>query len=108
MARLSWIFTASKVIEFLDTFFMILESRMRQVSFLHVYHHITIFVYWAAITWMAPGSDGYFSLAINSYIHVLMYGYYLLASFGYSPCKTSRNPRVPPSLLLRFTVCAQF
>eukprot|EP00189_Rhodosorus_marinus_P003985 CAMPEP_0113964224 /NCGR_PEP_ID=MMETSP0011_2-20120614/7008_1 /TAXON_ID=101924 /ORGANISM="Rhodosorus marinus" /LENGTH=264 /DNA_ID=CAMNT_0000976477 /DNA_START=193 /DNA_END=987 /DNA_ORIENTATION=- /assembly_acc=CAM_ASM_000156 len=85
MARLSWIFTASKVIEFLDTFFMILESRMRQVSFLHVYHHITIFVYWAAITWMAPGSDGYFSLAINSYIHVLMYGYYLLASFGYSP-----------------------
>ena len=85
MAQLVWIFTYSKVIEFLDTVFMIFEGRMRQVSFLHVYHHFTILSYWFAILWMAPGSDAYFSLAGNSYIHVLMYGYYLLASFGYSP-----------------------
>lgn len=85
MAQLVWIFTYSKVIEFLDTVFMIVEGRWRQVSFLHVYHHVTILSYWFAILWMAPGSDAYFSLAGNSYIHVLMYGYYLLASFGYSP-----------------------
>lgn len=85
MANLVWIFTYSKVIEFLDTVFMILEGRLRQVSFLHVYHHVTILSYWFAILWMSPGSDAYFSLAGNSYIHVLMYGYYLLASFGYSP-----------------------
>lgn len=86
MAKLTWIFTYSKVIEFLDTVFMILEGRMRQVSFLHVYHHVSIFTYWFAILWAGPGSDAYFSLAINSYIHVLMYGYYFLASFGYQPC----------------------
>lgn len=85
MAQLVWIFTYSKVIEFLDTVFMIFEGRMRQVSFLHVYHHFTILSYWFTILWMTPGSDAYFSLAGNSYIHVLMYGYYLLASFGYSP-----------------------
>lgn len=85
MAHLVWIFTFSKVIEFLDTIFMVFEGRLRQVSFLHVYHHVTILAYWFTITWMAPGSEAYFSLAGNSYIHVLMYGYYLLASFGYSP-----------------------
>lgn len=85
MAQLVWIFTYSKVIEFLDTVFMVFEGRYRQVSFLHVYHHVTILSYWFSILWLAPGSDAYFSLAGNSYIHVLMYGYYLLASFGYSP-----------------------
>jgi elongation of very long chain fatty acids protein 4 len=85
MATLVWIFTFSKVVEFLDTIFMIVEGRMRQVSFLHVYHHVSIFPYWFAILWISPGSDAYFSLAGNSYIHVLMYSYYLLASFGYSP-----------------------
>lgn len=85
MAQLIWIFTFSKVIEFFDTVFMIFEGRLRQVSFLHVYHHVTILSYWFTILWVFPGSDAYFSVAGNSYIHVLMYGYYLLASFGYSP-----------------------
>lgn len=85
MAQLVWIFTYSKVLEFFDTFSMIFEGRLRQVSFLHVYHHLTILSYWFTILWMSPGSDAYFSLAGNSYIHVLMYGYYLLSSFGYSP-----------------------
>lgn len=85
MAQLVWIFTYSKVIEFLDTFFMVMEGRMRQVSFLHVYHHVSILSYWFVISWLAPGSDAYFSLAGNSLIHVMMYGYYFLSSLGYSP-----------------------
>lgn len=85
MARLTWLFTFSKVLEFLDTVFMIVEGRLRQVSFLHVYHHLSILTYWFCITWMIPGSDAYFSLAGNSFIHVAMYSYYLMASFGYSP-----------------------
>lgn len=74
MAQLVWIFTFSKVIEFLDTFFMVCEGRFRQLSLLHMYHHVSIFAYWFAISWVMPGSDAYFSLAGNSYIHVLMYG----------------------------------
>uniref|UniRef100_A0A7S1TK56 Elongation of fatty acids protein n=1 Tax=Erythrolobus australicus TaxID=1077150 RepID=A0A7S1TK56_9RHOD len=85
MAKLVWIFTYSKTLEFFDSVSMAVEGRWRQLSFLHVYHHVSILAYWYAILWMAPGSDAYFSLAINSYIHVIMYGYYLLASFGYSP-----------------------
>eukprot|EP00184_Porphyridium_aerugineum_P005602 CAMPEP_0184697624 /NCGR_PEP_ID=MMETSP0313-20130426/4527_1 /TAXON_ID=2792 /ORGANISM="Porphyridium aerugineum, Strain SAG 1380-2" /LENGTH=275 /DNA_ID=CAMNT_0027156441 /DNA_START=115 /DNA_END=942 /DNA_ORIENTATION=+ len=85
MAWMVWIFTYSKVLEFFDSISMAFEGRWRQLSFLHIYHHVSILAYWYAILWMAPGSDGYFSLALNSYIHVLMYGYYFLASFGYSP-----------------------
>lgn len=73
MANLVWLFTFSKVIEFLDTFFMVVEGRFRQLSVLHMYHHVSIFAYWFAILWVMPGSDAYFSLAGNSYIHVLMY-----------------------------------
>ncbi|OSX76321.1 hypothetical protein BU14_0197s0017 [Porphyra umbilicalis] len=85
MATLTWIFTYSKVIEFLDSVFMVFEGRWRQLSFLHVYHHLSILSYWFAILWIAPGSDAYFSLAGNSFIHVLMYSYYLLASFNITP-----------------------
>lgn len=85
MATLTWIFTYSKVIEFLDSVFMVFEGRWRQLSFLHVYHHVSILSYWFAILWIAPGSDAYFSLAGNSFIHVLMYSYYLLASFEITP-----------------------
>jgi len=68
----------------LDTVIMIFEGRLRQVSFLHVYHHVTISSYSFAILWLSPESDAYFSLAGSIYIHVLMYSYYLLASFGNS------------------------
>jgi len=106
MARMVWIFTYSKIIEFLDTVFMVLEGRLRQVSFLHVYHHVSILLYWYAILWKAPGSDAYFSLAINSYIHVIMYGYYLLASFGYSPCTLYESPCATRSSLVLKLACA--
>lgn len=53
-AQLVCIFTYSKVIEFLNMVFMILEGRWREVSFLNVYHHVTTLSYWFSIMWMAP------------------------------------------------------
>ena len=46
---------------------------------LHVYHHASISFIWWMITHTAPGGDAYFSAALNSFVHVLMYTYYLLA-----------------------------
>jgi len=84
MARILWIFYASKPLEFIDTFIMILKKNDRQVSFLHVYHHVTIFIIWWIVVFFGPGGDGYFSAAQNSFVHVLMYSYYLLASLGFT------------------------
>jgi len=82
MARILWLFFASKVIEFNDTFIMILRKSFRQVTFLHVYHHYTIFTIWWATTHHAPGGDGYFCVVLNSGVHVVMYAYYLSVSMG--------------------------
>ena len=54
-----------------------------QISFLHVYHHASTFFpcWWSAVNF-APGGDVWFICALNSAVHVLMYGYYLAASAG--------------------------
>ncbi len=39
-----YVFYLSKILDFLDTAFIILEQRWKQLSFLHVYHHTSIFL----------------------------------------------------------------
>jgi hypothetical protein len=82
MARILHIFYLSKTLEFIDTGIMALKQSFRQISFLHVYHHSSIFVIWWIIVRFAPGGDAYFSAALNSGVHVLMYGYYLWSTFA--------------------------
>ena len=53
-----------------------------QLTFLHVYHHSTMpFVIWFGANF-APGGNSVFGPAQNSVVHVIMYSYYFLASFG--------------------------
>ena len=70
------VFWMSKWYELLDTVFMILRHKKRQISFLHVFHHSTVpivadYAYnhapWPALLPMG---------ALNSFVHVVMYGYY--------------------------------
>jgi len=77
MARIIYIYYLSKVVEFVDTFIMALKQNYRQITFLHLYHHGSIFFIWWIIAYYAPGGESYFSAALNSFIHVIMYGYYL-------------------------------
>lgn len=80
LAYYIYIFYVSKIYEFMDTFIMLLKKNLRQVSFLHVYHHSTISFIWWMIARRAPGGDAYFSAALNSWVHVCMYTYYLLSA----------------------------
>jgi len=74
-----WIHYCDKYLEFLDTYFMVLRGKMEQVSFLHLYHHISIaFAWWYALS-NCPGGDSYFGALLNSWIHVMMYSYYTLS-----------------------------
>jgi len=83
MARIVWIFYFSKIFEMLDTVIMVLKQNTRQITFLHLYHHISIFSVWWAVQHFGPIGEPYFSVFLNSFIHFLMYGYYLLASLGF-------------------------
>eukprot|EP01122_Echinamoeba_exundans_P007537 TRINITY_DN2342_c0_g1_i1.p1 TRINITY_DN2342_c0_g1~~TRINITY_DN2342_c0_g1_i1.p1 ORF type:complete len:277 (-),score=42.86 TRINITY_DN2342_c0_g1_i1:162-992(-) len=82
LAKVLWIFYYSKVVEFFDTILMVLRKKNDQVSFLHVYHHVSVFaLWWIGVKWVAGGS-AYFSSMQNSFVHFWMYGYYLFATYG--------------------------
>ncbi|KAF9363858.1 hypothetical protein BGX34_003141 [Mortierella sp. NVP85] len=83
MAKMVWLFYFSKIMEFIDTMIMVFKKNNRQISFLHVYHHASIFTIWWLVTFVAPNGEAYFSAALNSFIHVIMYGYYFLSALGF-------------------------
>lgn len=82
MAKVLALFYCSKILEFNDTFIMLLKQNFRQISFLHIYHHASIFAIWWLVSYWAPTGDSYFPAMLNSFIHVIMYGYYFLAGIG--------------------------
>ncbi|KAJ8914586.1 hypothetical protein NQ315_017291 [Exocentrus adspersus] len=82
IANAVWWYYFSKLLEFCDTFFFILRKKDSQLTFLHVYHHSTMFaLWWIGIKWVPSGST-FLPAMVNSGIHVLMYSYYGLSVFG--------------------------
>lgn len=78
----AWWFFFSKVVELLDTVFFVLRKKQNQVSFLHVYHHsVTCFFCWAYLKYM-PDEQGVVIGALNSFVHIIMYFYYMVAAMG--------------------------
>ena len=82
IAAAMWHYYFSKIIELLDSVFFILRGKYNQLSFLHVYHHSTMTVLWWMGANYVAGGNTVFGAALNSVIHVIMYSYYYLASFG--------------------------
>lgn len=74
------IYAAVKIFELLDTVFMILRHRQRQISFLHVYHHSSMLILSdiAYKYYPYPALTSY--LGLNSAVHVLLYLYYGLCA----------------------------
>nr|XP_018906890.1 PREDICTED: elongation of very long chain fatty acids protein AAEL008004-like [Bemisia tabaci] len=80
--KVGWHFMFSKFLDFFDTVFFVLRKKQSQVSFLHVYHHANMaLVVWAYIKY-SRGSYGPLVTILNTFIHAVMYGYYLLAALG--------------------------
>lgn len=70
IAAALWWYYVSKGIEYLDTVFFILRKKFNQISFLHVYHHFTMFtLWWIGIKWVA-GGQGEFPSS-----HILLTGH---------------------------------
>jgi len=82
IASVLHVFYLSKALDFVDTMFMIVKRNWHQVSFLHVYHHSSIFlVYWLLAN-AGYDSDIYLTIVLNGSIHFVMYGYYLATAFN--------------------------
>lgn len=82
MARTCWWYYISKFTEFFDTFFFILRKKYNQVSTLHVIHHgIMPMSVWMGMKF-APGGHSTFFALLNTFVHIIMYFYYMVAAMG--------------------------
>lgn len=72
-----------KFFELVDTVFLMLRKKKNQLSFLHVYHHSTMFMFsWICIKYV-PGGSAFVPIIVNSIVHVFMYIYYTLAAIRF-------------------------
>ena len=85
LAKVSWVFYFSKAIEWTDTVMIILSGNFRQFSYLHWYHHASVFPFWWIVVSTHPFGDSWPPVFLNALVHVVMYSYYLLSTFGYKP-----------------------
>ena len=89
MAYTAYIYFLSKIFELLDTVFFVMRKKFNQITVLHVTHHASVawLMYWG-VKYFA-GGHGSFQGFANSFVHIFVYSYYLLAALG---------PRVAPYL----------
>ncbi|KAF7991943.1 hypothetical protein HCN44_010744 [Aphidius gifuensis] len=82
MAKFVWWTMILKIFELTDTFIFVLRKKKNQTSFLHIYHHaMVVLIAWIGTRW-AAGGMWTLNIITNCMVHVMMYMYYLLASFG--------------------------
>lgn len=90
----AWLFPLSKLPELFDTFFIIV--RKSKLSFLHWYHHFSVFIYcWYSYAF--PISTGVWFGTVNYSVHAVMYLYYAVRASG----------RYPPRWLARAVTTLQ-
>lgn len=82
VARGCYVYFIAKLTELLDTVFFVLRKKDNQITFLHMYHHTVMpMISWGCVKYY-PGGHGTFIGFINSFVHIIMYSYYLLAACG--------------------------
>ncbi|KAJ3620804.1 hypothetical protein MTP99_004723 [Tenebrio molitor] len=71
-----------KYFDLVETVFYVLRKKERQISFLHVYHHIGVLT----ASWVSgkyfPGGQAIYVALYNTLIHCIMYVYYLLSAWN--------------------------
>ncbi|CAG9559027.1 unnamed protein product [Danaus chrysippus] len=75
-----WLYYAIKLVDLLDTVFFVFRKKFNQVSFLHVYHHLGMCLLGYIGTKYVPGGHGIMLGFINSFVHAVMYTYYLISA----------------------------
>ena len=75
---IQWYFYISKYYEFLDTFLLYLNGK--QPIFLQKYHHIGAVIGWH-LSYVYKVDAVFLSTTMNSFVHTIMYSYYLGSLF---------------------------
>nr|QBO55931.1 elongation of very long chain fatty acid 9a [Brachionus rotundiformis] len=82
MANAIYFYYLMKLADLIDTIIFALRKKSNQITFLHVYHHISmVLTAWSGTKWVAGGQT-FLICALNSLVHAVMYSYYGLAALG--------------------------
>ncbi|CAH1380762.1 unnamed protein product [Tenebrio molitor] len=80
--RAHYYYLLLKYFDLVETVFYVLRKKERQISFLHVYHHIGVL----GAAWVSgkyfPGGQAAFVALYNTMIHCIMYVYYLFSAWN--------------------------
>ncbi|KAJ3620803.1 hypothetical protein MTP99_004722 [Tenebrio molitor] len=80
--RVHYSYLLLKYFDLVETVFYVLRRKERQISFLHVYHHIGVLV----AAWVSgkyfPGGQAIYVALYNTLIHSIMYVYYLFSAWN--------------------------
>lgn len=82
MLHYGHLFFHTRYLEFFDTFFFVLRKKNSQISFLHVFHHgvVPTLMYIGLKFYPVPFNA--LLPTTNMFVHIIMYAYYGLATFG--------------------------
>ncbi|XP_071445038.1 very long chain fatty acid elongase AAEL008004-like isoform X3 [Hetaerina americana] len=82
MVHACWWYYFSKFTEFMDTIFFVLRKKNQHVSTLHVIHHGCMpMSVWFGVKFTPGGHSTFFGL-LNTFVHIVMYFYYMMAAMG--------------------------
>lgn len=77
-----WHFYINKLTDLLDTIFFVLRKKQSHITFLHVYHHISMVILTFGVGKYFAGVEAQLTGLINIIVHIFMYFYYTVSSFG--------------------------
>ncbi|KAH8337133.1 hypothetical protein KR059_000955, partial [Drosophila kikkawai] len=76
-------YTINKFVDLVETVIFVLRKKDRQVSFLHIFHHISMVLYvYLYTTLNGPGGPSAPMMLMNVIVHTIMYTYYFLSSIS--------------------------
>lgn len=108
LARVAnWLFTLNKLMDLLDTIFFVMKKKQSHVSFLHVYHHVLTFTGCWAMSKYLPGGQLVVLGVLNSFVHCVMYSYYLLSLMdGFKEISSFIKKHITQMQIIQFLLAA--
>lgn len=86
--NLAYCYFLLKLLDLLDTVFIVLKKKNSQLSFLHCYHHFLLAFSLYFLFTTIPGGPPIIIAVLNCFVHSCMYFYYFLTTL-YPTMKTS-------------------
>jgi len=79
---MAWRILFLKLFDYVETCIFVLRKKQNQISFLHVYHHVSNVLFnWYYLKYMLDERASFVSL-LNCTVHVIMYIYYFIAAWS--------------------------